>query len=205
MTQIYNFFMRQALFILTLIILPSFLFGKMEVENFVNSEHEKIFSYIETSKVLLKNDKEKYLAGLEKAMENLIAPEEISKRVLGKKIYTLATKEQRAKFSINFKTTLFDSYSSALTEIDKTNVFVDSHIHPNERLDLAIVKLKADVAGKQFDFIYKMKKINKNWKVIGIIIDGIDLISIFRKQFNKLLLENNNDINFAINNWELEE
>ena len=205
MTQIYNFFMRQALFILTLIILPSFLFGKMEVENFVNSEHEKIFSYIETSKVLLKNDKEKYLAGLEKAMENLIAPEEISKRVLGKKIYTLATKEQRAKFSINFKTTLFDSYSSALTEIDKTNVLVDSHIHPNERLDLAIVKLKADVAGKQFDFIYKMKKINKNWKVIGIIIDGIDLISIFRKQFNKLLLENNNDINFAINNWELEE
>ena len=197
--------MRQALFILTLIILPSFLFGKMEVENFVNSEHEKIFSYIETSKVLLKNDKEKYLAGLEKAMENLIAPEEISKRVLGKKIYTLATKEQRAKFSINFKTTLFDSYSSALTEIDKTNVLVDSHIHPNERLDLAIVKLKADVAGKQFDFIYKMKKINKNWKVIGIIIDGIDLISIFRKQFNKLLVENNNDINFAINNWELEE
>ena len=205
MTQIYNFFMRQALFILTLIILPSFLFGKMEVENFVNSEHEKIFSYIETSKDLLKNDNQKYLAGLEKAMENLIAPEEISKRVLGKKIYTLATKEQRAKFSINFKTTLFDSYSSALTEIDKTNVLVDSHIHPNERLDLAIVKLKADVAGKQFDFIYKMKKINKNWKVIGIIIDGIDLISIFRKQFNKLLLENNNDINFAINNWELEE
>ena len=205
MTQIYNFFMRQALFILTLIILPSFLFGKMEVENFVNSEHEKIFSYIETSKVLLKNDKEKYLAGLEKAMENLIAPEEISKRVLGKKIYTLATKEQRAKFSSNFKNTLFDSYSSALTEIDKSNVLVDTHIHPNERLDLAIVKLKADVAGKQFDFIYKMKKINKNWKVIGIIIDGIDLISIFRKQFNKLLLENNNDINFAINNWELEE
>lgn len=197
--------MRQALFILTLIILPSFLFGKMEVENFVNSEHEKIFSYIETSTDLLKNEKEKYLAGLEKAMENLIAPEEISKRVLGKKIYTLATKEQRAKFSINFKTTLFDSYSSALTEIDKTDVLVDSHIHPNERLDLAIVKLKADVAGKQFDFIYKMKKINKNWKVIGIIIDGIDLISIFRKQFNKLLLENNNDINFAINNWELEE
>jgi ABC-type transporter MlaC component len=50
-----------------------------------------------------------------------------------------------------------------------------------------------------------MKKINKNWKVIGIVIDGIDLVSIFRKQFNKLLLENNNDINFAIDNWELEE
>jgi phospholipid transport system substrate-binding protein len=197
--------MRQALFILSLIILPSFLFGKTGVDNFVNGEHEKIFSYIEDSKNILKTDKQKYLLGLEDIMSNLISPEEISKRVLGKKIYTLASEEQRTKFSINFKNTLFDSYSSALTEIDKTNVTVDSYIHPNERLDLAIVKLKADVAGKQFDFIYKMKKINKNWKVIGIIIDGIDLVSIFRKQFNKLLLENNNDINFAIDNWELEE
>jgi phospholipid transport system substrate-binding protein len=166
---------------------------------------KKIFSYIEDSKNILKTDKQKYLLGLEDIMSDLISPKEISKRVLGKKTYMLASEEQRTKFSINFKNTLFDSYSSALTEIDKTNVIVDSYIHPNERLDLAIVKLKANVAGKQFDFIYKMKKINKNWKVIGIIIDGIDLVSIFRKQFNKLLLENNNDIKFAIDNWKLEE
>ena len=197
--------MRQAFFILSLIIAPTFLFGKIELDNFVNGEHEKIFSYIEDSKNILKTDKQKYLLGLEDIMSDLISPEEISKRVLGKKTYTLASEEQRTKFSVNFKNTLFDSYSSALTEIDKTNVIVDSYIHPNERFDLAIVKLKANVAGKQFDFIYKMKKINKNWKVIGIIIDGIDLVSIFRKQFNKLLLENNNDINFAIDNWELEE
>jgi phospholipid transport system substrate-binding protein len=197
--------MRQAFFILSLIIAPTFLFGKIELDNFVNGEHEKIFSYIEDSKNILKTDKQKYLLGLEDIMSDLISPEEISKRVLGKKTYTLASEEQRTKFSVNFKNTLFDSYSSALTEIDKTNVIVDSYIHPNERLDLAIVKLKANVAGKQFDFIYKMKKINKNWKVIGIVIDGIDLVSIFRKQFNKLLLENNNDINFAIDNWELEE
>ena len=46
-----------------------------------------------------------------------------------------------------------------------------------------------------YDLAVGEKKINKNWKVIGIIIDGIDLVSIFRKQFNKLLLENNKTIN----------
>ena len=50
-----------------------------------------------------------------------------------------------------------------------------------------------------------MKKINNNWKVIGIIIDGIDLISIFRKQFKKLLDDNDANIDSAIDNWELEE
>ena len=92
-----------------------------------------------------------------------------------------------------------------MVEIDNTNIVINSHIHPNERLDLAIVKLKANVAGRNFDFMYKMKKINNNWKVIGIIIDGIDLISIFRKQFKKLLADNDGNIDFAIDNWELEE
>ena len=48
-----------------------------------------------------------------------------------------------------------------------------------------------------------MKKINGNWKIIGLIIDGIDLISIFRKQFITLFLEGNKSINYAINNWDL--
>jgi phospholipid transport system substrate-binding protein len=197
--------MRQAFFIFSFFILPSFLFGNSGVDNFVNEEHEKIFSYIELSQDDLVKNKEKYLQGLEESMKNLVSSSEISKRVMGKKVFTISTEAQRKRFDNNFKNTLFDSYSSALTEIDKTKVFVDSYIHPNERLDLAIVKLKANVAGRNFDFIYKMKKINNNWKVIGIIIDGIDLISIFRKQFKKLLDDNDANIDFAIDNWELEE
>jgi len=49
-----------------------------------------------------------------------------------------------------------------------------------------------------------MKKINTRRKVIGIILDGIDLIGIFRKQFNKLLLDSDNNFDLAIQNWELD-
>ena len=69
----------------------------------------------------------------------------------------------------------------------------------------SIVKLKVNLSGRNVDFVYKMKSINGQWGIIGLIIDGIDLISIFRKQFINLFLEGNKNINYAIDNWDLPE
>ena len=91
-----------------------------------------------------------------------------------------------------------------MVEIDNTNISIDSHVHPNERLDLAIVKMSVNVSDTDFDLIYKMKKIERKWIVIGIILDGIDLIAIFKKQFNKLLKDFDGNLDLAIRNWELD-
>ena len=64
--------------------------------------------------------------------------------------------------------------------------------------------MSVNVSDSNFDLIYKMKKINNKWSVIGIILDGIDLIAIFRKQFNKLLEDSEGNFDLAIQNWELE-
>ena len=196
--------MRKLLIFFTLFIFSSISFSGDEVEKFVLEQHNKIFNYINSSEDLLKNDKDKFLIGLEKSLQGLIISKEISKRVLGKKNYKIATKKQREQFNFKFKNTLFDTYSTALVEIDNTNIVINSHVHPNERLDLAIVKMSVNVSDSDFDLIYKMKKIDNKWSVIGIILDGIDLIAIFRKQFNKLLEESEGNFDLAIQNWELE-
>ena len=196
--------MRKLLIFFTLFIFSSISYSGDEVEKFVLEQHNKIFNYINASKDLLKNDKDKFLIGLEKSLQGLIISKEISKRVLGKKNYKIATKDQRQQFNLKFKNTLFDTYSAALVEIDNTNIVINSHIHPNERLDLAIVKMTINVSDSDFDLIYKMKKIDNKWSVIGIILDGIDLIAIFRKQFNKLLEDSEGNFDLAIQNWELE-
>ena len=196
--------MRKLSIFFTLFIFSSISISGDEVEKFVLEQHNKIFNYIKTSENLFKNDKDKFLIGMEKSLEDLLIYEEISKRVLGKKNYKIATKDQRKQFNLKFKNTLFDTYSTALIEIDNTNIQINSHIHPNERLDLAIVKMIVNVSDSDFDLIYKMKKIDNKWSVIGIILDGIDLIAIFRKQFNKLLEESEGNFDLAIQNWELE-
>ena len=196
--------MRKLLIFFILFIFSMVSFSGNEVEEYVLEQHNKIFKFINDSDNLLKEDRIKFLEGLEDALKDLIVSKEISKRVLGKKNYTIASIKQKNDFDLKFKNTLFDTYSTALVEIDNANIIIDSHIHPNERLDLAIVKMSVSVSDTEFDLIYKMKKIEKKWRVIGIILDGIDLIAIFRKQFNKLLTDFDGNFDLAIQNWELD-
>ena len=196
--------MRKLLIFFILFIYSMVSFSGNEVEEYVLEQHNKIFKYINDSENLLKEDRIKFLDGLEDALKDLIISKEISKRVLGKKNYLIATKKQKNDFDLKFKNTLFDTYSAALVELDNTNIVINSHVHPNERLDLAIVKMSVNVSDSDFDLIYKMKKINNKWSVIGIILDGIDLIAIFRKQFNKLLDDSEGNFDLAIQNWKLE-
>ena len=196
--------MRKLLIFFILFAFSMVSFSGNEVEEYVLEQHNKIFKFINDSENLLEEDRIKFLEGLEDALKDLIISKEISKRVLGKKNYILATKKQKNDFDLKFKNTLFDTYSTALVEIDNANIIIDSHVHPNERLDLAIVKMSVIVSDTEFDLIYKMKKIEGNWRVIGIILDGIDLIAIFRKQFNKLLNDFDGNFDLAIQNWELD-
>ena len=145
--------------------------------------------------------RDRFITGFEKSIEDLIDPREISKRVMGKKIYQQSSTAQIERFNLKFKSTLFESYSSALKELSYEDLRIISHSHPNERMDLAIVKLKINISGRKIDFIYKMKKINNDWKIIGLILDGIDIIAIFRKQFLNLYKVGNMNIDFAIDNW----
>ncbi len=196
--------MRKLLIFFILFVFSMVSFSGNEVEEYVLKQHNKIFKYINDSENLLKEDRIKFLDGLEDTLKDLIISEEISKRVLGKKNYLIATKKQKNDFDLKFKNTLFDTYSTALVEIDNANIIIDSHVHPNERLDLAIVKMSVSVSDTEFDLIYKMKKIKGKWRVIGMILDGIDLIAIFRKQFNKLLADFDGNFDLAIQNWELD-
>ena len=192
--------MRKFIFIFS-IIFSNLSFSGESIEIFLYEQHKNLFGYIEKNIELIDSDRNLFIAGFEKSIEDLIDPREISKRVMGKKIYQQSSTAQIERFNFKFKSTLFESYSSALKELSYEDLRIISHSHPNERMDLAIVKLKINISGRKIDFIYKMKKINNDWKIIGLILDGIDIISIFRKQFLNLYKVGNMNIDFAIDNW----
>ena len=96
-----------------------------------------------------------------------------------------------------------------MSNVEAANISVESHFHPNERMDLAVVQLNTEFSGRKFKLIYKMKKLKledlKEWRVIGIVIDGIDLVSIYRKQFASLVKENDDNLDLAISSWSIDE
>ncbi len=201
--------MKKHFFLFFIIIFSSYSFLDTEVEEFVNSQHNQIFNFLNNNQDLFNSDKEKFLNEFEIRFSRLIPPEEISKRVMGKRLFTEATTNQIFKFNEKFKSTLLDSYSGALSSVEAANISIESHFHPNERMDLAVVQLNTNFSGRNFKLIYKMKKIKiedtKNWRVVGIVLDGIDIVSLYRKQFASLVKENNDNLDLAIDSWSIEE
>ena len=92
--------MKNYFFLFFIIIFSSNTFLDTEVEEFVNAQHTEIFNFLNNNQDLFDSDKEKFLNEFEVRFSRLIPPEEISKRVMGKRLFTVATKKQIFKFSI---------------------------------------------------------------------------------------------------------
>ena len=201
--------MKKYFFLFFIYLFSSLCFLDTEVEDYVNAQHEEIFNFLNDNEDLFDQNKDLFLEEFEERFSKLIPPEEISKRVMGKKIFTIASKNQISRFNEKFKNTLLDSYSGALSNIEAANISIESHYHPNERMDLAVVQLNTEFSGRKFKLIYKMKKIkiedSMNWRVVGIVLDGIDLVSLYRKQFSTLVSNNDYNLDLAIESWSIEE
>ena len=201
--------MKKYFFLFFIYLFSSLCFLDTEVEDYVNAQHEEIFNFLNDNEDLFDQNKDLFLEEFEERFSKLIPPEEISKRVMGKKIFTIASKSQISRFNEKFKNTLLDSYSGALSNIEAANISIESHYHPNERMDLAVVQLNTEFSGRKFKLIYKMKKIkiedSMNWRVVGIVLDGIDLVSLYRKQFSTLVSNNDDNLDLAIESWSIEE
>ena len=201
--------MKKYFFLFFIYLFSSLCFLDTEVEDYVNAQHEEIFNFLNDNEELFDQNKDLFLEEFEERFSKLIPPEEISKRVMGKKIFTIASKNQISRFNEKFKNTLLDTYSGALSNIEAANISIESHYHPNERMDLAVVQLNTEFSGRKFKLIYKMKKIkiedSMNWRVVGIVLDGIDLVSLYRKQFSTLVSSNDDNLDLAIESWSIEE
>tara|TARA_B100001564_G_scaffold357901_1_gene375214 strand:- start:1818 stop:2444 length:627 start_codon:yes stop_codon:yes gene_type:complete len=201
--------MKKSFFLFFIFLFSSLCFLDTEVEDYVNAQHEEIFKFLNDNEDLFDQNKDLFLKEFEERFSKLIPPEEISKRVMGKKIFTIASKNQISRFNEKFKNTLLDSYSGALSNVEAANISIESHYHPNERMDLAVVQLNTEFTGRKFKLIYKMKKIkiedSMNWRVVGIVLDGIDLVSLYRKQFSTLVSNNDDNLDLAIESWSIEE
>ena len=174
-----------------------------ELNSYVNNQHEKIFTFLkENSEKLNENNR---IDLIEKEFSGLISVSEISKRVMGKKYFMTATEEQRKRFNNKFKETFFNTYSSALSNLEDQKIEVIGHAHPKDMPNAAIVRVRITSGDDSYDLNYQMIKMNDRWGVINIIFSGVNIVSIFKTQFSSLAIEHQDDLDKVIDNWEISD
>ncbi|MFG6666754.1 phospholipid-binding protein MlaC [Halomonas sp. HNIBRBA4712] len=113
-----------------------------------------------------------------------------------------ATPEQRTRFANVFRQTLIDTYARGLVTYDYEDLRVLDNQRGQRYEDQASVDMQViGTNGQVYPVSYSLRLSNGEWKVVNVIVNGINLGLTFRNQFDQAMRQQNRDYDAVIRNW----
>ncbi len=169
---------------------------------FIDSNAQKMADVLVENVELFEKDRSLYEDKIKEIFEPMIDFRRVAASVMGKKYYLMASETQRAEFVLIFKESLLDNYASTLAQWGDSTI---TTVFPEEMksdFDKNIeVKQILDTGTSQYPVSYKVRKTKDGWKIVNIIINGVNLGLTLRNQFQALAISYDEDIEIAIKNW----
>ena len=169
---------------------------------FIDSNAQKMVQVLIEDIELFETNRTLYEQKIKDIFEPMIDFRRVSASVMGKKYYLLATPKQRTEFVEIFKDSLLDTYAETLAQWGDSSIktiFVNGESY--KELKNFEVKQILDTGNNKYPISYKLKKNNNGWKIVNIIINGVNLGLTFRNQFQALAVSNGGDIEKILKNW----
>ncbi|WP_455923534.1 MlaC/ttg2D family ABC transporter substrate-binding protein [Pseudomonas putida] len=138
------------------------------------------------------------------ALNNIIGPvvdaDGISKSIMTVKYSRGATPDQLKRFEENFKRGLMQFYGNALLEYNNQGITVGAAKGDEGDRTSVDMTVKGN-NGAVYPVQYTLVKLNGEWKVRNVIVNGINIGKLFRDQFADAMQRNGNNLDTTINNW----
>jgi len=170
--------------------------------NFIDSNAQRMVKVLTEQSDLFETDRTQYEQKIKDIFEPMIDFKRVAASVMGRKYYLLATKEQREEFVEIFKDSLLDTYAETLAQWGDSKIRTEFNDgYSNSELKNVEVKQVLDTGNSKYPISYKLRKNDKDWKIVNIIINGVNLGLTFRNQFQALAVSQNDDIEATLSNW----
>ena len=174
---------------------------------FIDSNAQDMVEVLTSNSNLFETDRKTYENKIKEIFEPMIDFRRVSASVMGKKYYLLATKEQRVEFIEIFKDSLLDTYAETLAQWGDSTI--STELPENDSLSKKFESFEKNIEVKQilntgtseYPISYKLRKTDNGWKIVNIIINGVNLGLTFRNQFQALAISHNESIELTIRNW----
>ncbi|WP_460095676.1 MlaC/ttg2D family ABC transporter substrate-binding protein [Pseudomonas sp. H3_E03] len=138
------------------------------------------------------------------ALNGIVGPvvdaDGISKSIMTVKYSRKASPAQMTRFQENFKRSLMQFYGNALLEYNNQGITVSPAKDESGTRTSVDMQVKGN-NGAVYPVSYTLEKINGEWKVRNVIINGINIGKLFRDQFADAMQRNGNDLDKTINGW----
>ena len=166
----------------------------------VDGTTKELLSDLQANRAQYKANPQAFYDALNRIVGPVVDAEGISKSIMTVKYSRKATPEQVQRFQENFKRSLFQFYGNALLEYNNQGITVAPA--KDESGDRTSVDMSVNGNnGAVYPVSYTLEKINGEWKVRNVILNGINVGKLFRDQFADAMQRNGNDLDKTINGW----
>ena len=168
---------------------------------FIDENAQKMVRVLTEDSSLFETDRVLYENKIKEIFEPMIDFRRVAASVMGKKYYLLATKEERAEFVLIFRDSLLDTYAETLAQWGDSTITTEFPKNQEELSKNVEVKQTLDTGTSKYPISYKLRKSKDGWKIVNIIINGVNLGLTFRNQFQALAVSHNENISDTLKNW----
>lgn len=168
----------------------------------VQESVDSLLKVIVENKDVSKKQPEKFRQLVDETVGQYVDFETIAKLVMGK-AYRVATPEQKANFVKKFRTSLMDTYANSLASYDNQKITLLPEKKGEVQEKSASINMEIYSSdGQKYPLTYSMQQSESGeWKLVNLVLNGVNLGLIFRNQFTESMQQNGNDIDKVIASW----
>ena len=169
---------------------------------FIDNNAQKMVQVLTLEAALFETDRSLYEQKIKDIFEPMIDFRRVAASVMGKKYYLLASQDERSEFVLIFKDSLLDTYAETLAQWGDSTIttkFPDNKSNIYEKN--VEVKQVLNTGSSKYPISYKLRRNEEGWKIVNIIINGVNLGLTFRNQFQALAVTHDENVDLTLQNW----
>jgi len=192
--------LRHAL-LFTLLAFTGISVAATDAHTVVEQTTNSLLADLKANKDKYRTDPTAFYNAMDSILGAVVDADGISRSVMTVRYSRRATPEQMQRFQENFKRSLMQFYGNALLEYDNQSIRVlpGSVAQGDQRSEVRMEV--TDHKGVIYPVSYTMVKIDNDWRMRNVIINGINLGKLFRDQFAEAMQRNAQDLDRVIDNW----
>ena len=157
-------------------------------EAVVRQSADKVLALIESGKVYIKEDPDRFYRAVHDVLEPVVAFDAFARGVMGP-FWKEATDAQKTRFIETFKWGLLRTYSAALTEFSDGEVVVIEPDKPPRVPERREVKMEIRTdKGDVYPVLYAMAlDPQSQWRVRNLVVGGVNIGLTYQNQFRSAM------------------
>ena len=184
-----------------LLALPLSALAMPAAQQVVQQTTDTLLADLKANKVQYKADPAAFYASLERILGPVVDVQGIARGVMTVRYSRRASAEQLQRFEEEFKRSLMQFYGNALLEYDNQDIRVLPVANAQDAQRSTVNMEIRDASGTVYPLSYTMVRLDEQWKLRNMVINGINVGKLFRDQFAQSMQSNRNDLDKTIAGW----